>query len=545
MNKIISSLAIAAACTGAAFAAEPKRLLVVTANNGFRHSSIEIMEKVIRELSAKSKDFVVISTMDHPDYPDFGGGAGSTNNTAFGNQINDGTPGQITYIRKLNDKINSPLGPLQAAVLEARKAVSRATFTAGANAAALKSSLDALSTAELAFARAKADAFVKLQASDNRLSDLQVQVLMGNATSAAVPRSNFAPQVGAATPKQQKAIRDANTSASFVSLVAAVTAARSDVTAASLALPRDNALIAAKAGAVASAEQALATARATEFARIQSTAGKFAPTVVQTLLSRLTLPETGNLQNDGTAKVFADMLSPAALKNYDGVFFDSTVGELPFPDKAAFMKWVENGGAWLGNHAATDSMHQSPEWYAMTGGEFTGHGNQTTEVMTVIDTTSPMGKAFGGKTITIRDEMYTFENQYMDLGKVHQILSFTSAMNDGRHTPVGAPGVWANTWITNYGKGRVFYTALGHREDVVDPVMTAAGEETRQNPPEVAYAFQKMVLAGIRWGLKLDNSDATPQAAPGTRAGGPGISGGRGGVTPAPQSPPPTGRGGF
>jgi hypothetical protein len=148
---------------------------------------------------------------------------------------------------------------------------------------------------------------------------------------------------------------------------------------------------------------------------------------------------------------------------------------------------------------------------------------------------SPIGKAIGAKTITVRDEMYTFENQNFDLSKVHTILSFTKALNDGMHTPVGAPGQWPSVWIKTYGKGRVFYSALGHREDVVDPKGTGAGE-TRLNPPEVAMAYQRMLLEGIRWGLSITGTaaDATPQIKVPTPAGGPGVTrAGRGGAAPA------------
>ena len=54
----------------------------------------------------------------------------------------------------------------------------------------------------------------------------------------------------------------------------------------------------------------------------------------------------------------------------------------------------------------------------------------------------------------------------------------------------------------------MFYAALGHREDVIDPVITVTGE-ARLNPPEVALAYQRMLLAGIRWSLKM-RSGSTP-----------------------------------
>ena len=51
----------------------------------------------------------------------------------------------------------------------------------------------------------------------------------------------------------------------------------------------------------------------------------------------------------------------------------------------------------------------------------------------------------------------------------------------------------ALAWVQEYGKGRVFYTALGHREEV--------WKDER---------FQKHLLGGLRYVLKLEDADATP-----------------------------------
>jgi type 1 glutamine amidotransferase len=58
------------------------------------------------------------------------------------------------------------------------------------------------------------------------------------------------------------------------------------------------------------------------------------------------------------------------------------------------------------------------------------------------------------------------------------------------------------------GKGRVFYTSLGHREDMWDD---DPGMQDRKNAPEVSRAYQKHVLAGIQWALGLAPGDAAPQ----------------------------------
>jgi type 1 glutamine amidotransferase len=59
--------------------------------------------------------------------------------------------------------------------------------------------------------------------------------------------------------------------------------------------------------------------------------------------------------------------------------------------------------------------------------------------------------------------------------------------------------------------GRVFYTSLGHREDIWDP--TWDGKGGRKNSPETAKAFQQHLLGGIKWALGLEKGDAKPQTA--------------------------------
>ena len=54
--------------------------------------------------------------------------------------------------------------------------------------------------------------------------------------------------------------------------------------------------------------------------------------------------------------VLAEKMSPAALKNYDGIIFANTTGDLPLPDKQAFFDWIKSGKAFIGMHSATDTF---------------------------------------------------------------------------------------------------------------------------------------------------------------------------------------------
>jgi uncharacterized protein len=59
-----------------------------------------------------------------------------------------------------------------------------------------------------------------------------------------------------------------------------------------------------------------------------------------------------------------------------------------------------------------------------------------------------------------------------------------------------------------FGKGRVFYTSLGHREDVWDPAREE--KDGRKNSPDDAKRFQQHLVGGILWALNLAPGSATP-----------------------------------
>ena len=91
-----------------------------------------------------------------------------------------------------------------------------------------------------------------------------------------------------------------------------------------------------------------------------------------------------------------------------------------------------------------------------------------------------------------------------DASKVHGLLTLDAHPNNQ------TPGNYPIAWKKGYGKGRVFYTSLGHREDVWDDE-TPAGWK-RENSKEVALAYQKHILGGLRWALGLENCELKPNA---------------------------------
>jgi uncharacterized protein len=203
---------------------------------------------------------------------------------------------------------------------------------------------------------------------------------------------------------------------------------------------------------------------------------------------------------DEKLKQALQKLSPDSLKNYDAVAFVSTTGDLPIPDKEGFLNWIKSGGAFIGFHAASDTFHGWPEFIDMLGGEFAHHDEQVGVECLNEDPQNP-ATAHLGKTWTIKqEEIYQFKNY--DPAKVHDLLILDKHPNPKN----GSSGHFAVSWCKEYGKGRVFYTSLGHREDLWDTDPTI---KDRKNSAEISKAYQAHVLGGIKWALGLDAGAAS------------------------------------
>lgn len=207
-----------------------------------------------------------------------------------------------------------------------------------------------------------------------------------------------------------------------------------------------------------------------------------------------------------TDEDIAQKMTTAALQRYDGIIFANTTGDLPLPDKQAFLDWIKSGKAFIGMHSATDTFrgHKPLDPYVeMIGGEFVHHGAQVEVDCINQDAAHPACRELG-KTFHLKDEIYLLNG--FERSKVHGLLTLD------KHPNEKTPGDYPIAWCKMYGQGRVFYTSLGHREDVWDPNWTDKGK--RDNPKEVSEAYQKHILGGIKWALGLEKGDAKPQVVP-------------------------------
>jgi type 1 glutamine amidotransferase len=210
--------------------------------------------------------------------------------------------------------------------------------------------------------------------------------------------------------------------------------------------------------------------------------------------------------------------------NFDGFVFE-TQGNLTqekcrdgsppmTPDgKKALLAAVASGKGFVGCHCASDTFHSAGQrnqnqerdkldpYIAMLGGEFIKHGRQQKAGQRVADSKFPGMK--GVKDFELLEEWYALKNFAPDLHVI--LVQETKGMVDAEYQRPRFPATWARM----HHKGPVFYTSMGHRDDVWKNA-----------------TFQQILLGGISWSLGLVKADvpanlkeACPHAAalPGTK----------------------------
>jgi uncharacterized protein len=183
-----------------------------------------------------------------------------------------------------------------------------------------------------------------------------------------------------------------------------------------------------------------------------------------------------------TADDVRRMLTRSALANVDAIVFANTTGSLPVPDLAAMLEWIQDGHGFAGMHSASDTYHDAPTYLEMLGNEFLTHGDQAT-VDAIVENASHPASSPLGQRFRVLDEIYKFARS--NRGSVTMLLSLDRHPMDGL-PQAGQPADLPLAWAKTYGRGRVFYTALGHREDVWQHSQ-----------------YQEHILGGIRWILQM------------------------------------------
>ena len=186
------------------------------------------------------------------------------------------------------------------------------------------------------------------------------------------------------------------------------------------------------------------------------------------------------------------------LNNFDAVFF-FTGGDLEMDarQKSDFLSFIhEDGKGFIGIHSAAITFVDWPEYGEMIGGYYDEHPWGTFDAPIIVEDPAFPGMQQWPKSFVLRDEIYQMRNYSRD--NVRVLMRLDAAKID-----VGSKNVhrtdrdFAVTWARMYGKGRVYYTTLGHLEDNWDK-------------PE----FQKMLIEAIKWATGITSADTTPRPLP-------------------------------
>ena len=208
------------------------------------------------------------------------------------------------------------------------------------------------------------------------------------------------------------------------------------------------------------------------------------------------------------------LFTPEYLDQFDAFMFyttgdlttsggDKSPGMTP-AGKQAFLDAVKKGKGFVGIHCATDTFHtvvnpvagqndeaaryqnfgeKADPYIRMIGGEFIHHGKQQPGTMRIADKSFP-GLPADKKDFSFPEEWYSMKDFSHDLHVI--LVQDTAGMEGAPYERAPYPA----TWSRKHGEGRVFYTSMGHREDVwTNPV------------------FQDILFGGIAWAVKNVDSE--------------------------------------
>jgi uncharacterized protein len=185
------------------------------------------------------------------------------------------------------------------------------------------------------------------------------------------------------------------------------------------------------------------------------------------------------------------------LNDFDAVLF-YTGGTLEMDDqkKADFLSFIhDDGKGFIGIHSAAITFTDWPEYGEMLGGYFDEHPWGTFDAPIIVEDPSFPGMQQWPRAFTLKDEIYQIRNFSREKLRVLMRLDASKLeMNPRVHRK---DRDFAVAWAKMYGKGRVFYSTLGHPVENWDK-------------PEM----QTMYLEAIKWAMGLEDADVTPRPAP-------------------------------
>jgi len=163
-----------------------------------------------------------------------------------------------------------------------------------------------------------------------------------------------------------------------------------------------------------------------------------------------------------------DRAGLADASAYDAVVMYTVGGSMPPDQEQGLVQYVRNGGGLVAIHCANADMGEFPEYLDMVGTEFVTHGPVADfDVETADDTGDILPRL--SERFTVTDEYYILKRR-----TEAELREFQHATWQFERQVMG--------YVRPFGKGQVFYTALGH-------------DERTFGHPE----FQDLVYKGLRY----------------------------------------------
>lgn len=187
------------------------------------------------------------------------------------------------------------------------------------------------------------------------------------------------------------------------------------------------------------------------------------------------------------------MFEPEKLKTFDAIIFNNAYVEmfipyttiaqgffasLPEDDKKKAMEvdkklkqslaeFIKQGKGLFILHAAIASFESWPEYGRIAGARFDGHPWIDVDVTFKVDRPEhPLIQAFKSDSFVLNDEIYQVRDPY-SRDRLDVLVSIDATKTDMTLKGINRKDKdFGITWVKNYGKGRVFYCALGHKSEL-------------------------------------------------------------------------------
>jgi type 1 glutamine amidotransferase len=195
------------------------------------------------------------------------------------------------------------------------------------------------------------------------------------------------------------------------------------------------------------------------------------------------------LGHDGKPVLYAKNLN-----DFDAIFFFGVREiDLTAQQKADLLSFVhDDGKGFVAAHAAATAFFSWPEFGEMLGGRFDEHPWGIIRAPVLVEDHAFPGMEHLPESFEHTDEYYQIKDFSRSKARVLLGLDVSGLDKTGslvHHTDADFPLAWAKM----YGKGRVYYSALGHDPSTWDD-----------------RAVEEMYFQALRWALKLEDADVTP-----------------------------------